>query len=181
MTCHQNCCQGARSHTIYNEPMLLPQRSSHWHLCWSQKRQGHACTGPEISQESSLSSQQVFCPFRRSVSGAPRVRYSCGLEELHSPVPGLARACTLWTGPEESVLCKPYCRAFLQLYLHQGCDMSCLHMSESPLHWLCPSESSWPARQQCKLCRVLHESLPVLNQIQEIWFSIWEDYIIIIN
>lgn len=49
--------------------------------------------GPEIAQESSHSSQQVFQEI--TVPGAPGVSYSCRLEELPSPVPGLARVCTL--------------------------------------------------------------------------------------
>lgn len=87
-----------------------------------------------------------------TVSGAPRVSYSCRLEKRHSPVPGLARVCILWLILRNLYSASPTAEHFCSCICTRD-DMSCLHMSESPLHWLYPSESSWPARQQCKLCR----------------------------
>lgn len=48
------------------------------------------------SPRKALIGHSMYSVFQEiTVPGAPGLSYSCGLEELHGPVPGLARACTL--------------------------------------------------------------------------------------
>lgn len=60
---------------------------------------------PEIAQESSHGSQHEFRLLEDAVPRAPGLGYSWRLQELHSPVPGLAGrgGVHAWAGPRDGV------------------------------------------------------------------------------
>lgn len=138
MTCHQDCCQGARSCITYLKPRLLPERSIHWHPPDPRRcREMHV--QPQKLPGKVHIGDGMCSVFRKiSVPRAPGLSYSWRQEELYSPVPGLARGSPLGLVP--GMVCGKLCsvnpatRTFLLLYLQQGCDMSRLHMSKARLN-----------------------------------------------
>lgn len=116
-----------------------------------------------------------------TVPGAPGVSYSCRLEELPSSVPQLVRACPLGLVLRNLYSASPTAEHFWSYICTR--DVTWAACTWVNPHCIgCAQARAVDQRNSNASCaECLHESLAVLNQIQEIWFSIWEDYIIIIN
>lgn len=172
VTCHQDCCQG--SHMAYTEPVLLPQRSSRWQLSpisegrWS--RAGRCMCNPQKLPEKLALLTACVQSFRRSLS----------LELLGSAIAGGERSCT---GPEPGLAAASVPGLVLRMV---QCSVtpaasnfcSCISTRDvaraactrvNPPRIICAQARGADQRSSSASCAERpHESLAVLNQIQEI-------------